>query len=205
MTAAERTYGGRAVSDRLADRRRRFLDAALDEFSTKGYAASSVTSLCKAAGLSRRQFYELFADREDLLIAIYDEIQGGARLAVSEALSDNPSRDLRDLATTAMRAYMSSVGTDPRRAEVSFVQVVGVSSRVEQHRIDGREEWVDFFVATMADVAARPPSDRQRHLAIGFVGALTGLVHRWSSSDDPAPLGDIVDVLADILLAFTTL
>ncbi|SDU71362.1 TetR/AcrR family transcriptional regulator [Gordonia westfalica] len=205
MTASERTYGGRPVSDRAAERRRRFLDAALEEFTDPGYAGSSVTSICRAAGLSRRQFYEEFSEREDLIIALYDEIQHAARDAVAEALAGTTSHDLRDLATAAMSAYMTSVGTDPRRAEVSFVQIVGVSSRVEQHRLDGREEWVEFFVAAMADFAGRPASERQRHLAIAYVGALTGLVHRWSVSPDPAPLHDIVSVLSDILLSFAEL
>ncbi|WP_439031114.1 TetR/AcrR family transcriptional regulator [Gordonia terrae] len=202
---SERTYGGRSVSDRAAERRQRFLDAALIEFTETGYAKSSVTSICRVAGLSRRQFYAEFTDREELLVTLYDSVQGAARLAVSEALAGCPSRDLRDLSTAAMRAYMDSVGSDPRRAAVSFVQIVGVSSRVERHRLDGREEWADFFVAAMADFADRPATERQRHLAIAFVGALTGLVHRWSESPDPDTLDDVVAVLADILLAFITL
>ncbi|MBY4573187.1 TetR family transcriptional regulator [Gordonia paraffinivorans] len=202
---AERTYAGRPVSDRAAERRRRFLDAALAEFSSTGYAKSSVTSICRTAGLSRRQFYELFSDREDLLVALYDEIQHAARDAVVDALATAETRDRRELATAAMRAYMESVGTDPRRAEVSFVQIVGVSPRVEQHRLDGREEWVEFFVAAMADFAGLPRDDRRRHLAIAFVGALTSLVHRWSVSTDPAPIAEVVALLSDILVSFADL
>lgn len=202
---AERTYAGRPVSDRAAERRRRFLDAALAEFSSTGYAKSSVTSICRTAGLSRRQFYELFSDREDLLVALYDEIQHAARDAVVDALATAETRDRRELATAAMRAYMESVGTDPRRAEVSFVQIVGVSPRVEQHRLDGREEWVEFFVAAMADFAGLPRDDRRRHLAIAFVGALTSLVHRWSVSTDPAPSAEVVALLSDILVSFADL
>ncbi|MEO9329244.1 TetR/AcrR family transcriptional regulator [Gordonia aurantiaca] len=202
---AERTYAGRPVSDRAAERRRRFLDAALAEFSGPGYSKSSVTSICRAAGLSRRQFYEEFSDREELLIALYDEIQHAARDAVVEALSRVEATDRRELATAAMTAYMESVGTDPRRAEVSFVQIVGVSPRVEQHRLDGREEWVDFFVAAMAEFAGRPRDERRKHLAIAYVGALTSIVHRWSVSPQPAPIPEIVSVLADILVAFADL
>ncbi|WP_168701521.1 TetR/AcrR family transcriptional regulator [Gordonia paraffinivorans] len=202
---AERTYAGRPVSDRAAERRRRFLDAALAEFSSTGYAKSSVTSICRTAGLSRRQFYELFSDREDLLVALYDEIQHAARDAVVDALTTAGTRDRRELATAAMRAYMESVGTDPRRAEVSFVQIVGVSPRVEQHRLDGREEWVEFFVAAMADFAGLPRDDRRRHLAIAFVGALTSLVHRWSVSTDPTPIAEVVALLSDILVSFADL
>ena len=107
----QRTYAGRPVADRLAERRRRFFDAALGEFASVGYAKSSVTSICREAGLSRRQFYELFSDREELLVALYDEIQGAARDAVATALSESTSRDTHVLATAAMRAYMRSVGT----------------------------------------------------------------------------------------------
>ncbi|MGC4933084.1 TetR/AcrR family transcriptional regulator [Gordonia sp. DT30] len=202
MTGPARRYGGRSVADRLAERRRRFLDAALAEFATAGYTSSSVTSICKAAGLSRRQFYELFDDRESLLIALYDEIQGDARTAVAQALGDSASGDRKHLATVAMRAYVESVGSDFRRAEVSFVQIVGVSPAVEQHRLDSRAEWMDFFVAGMSEFAGREPGPRDAELATGFVGALTAVIHRWSLTPEPHHIETVVDVLADILVAF---
>ncbi|MEP9417192.1 TetR/AcrR family transcriptional regulator [Gordonia sp. VNQ95] len=202
---ADRTYGGRSVADRSAARRRQFLDAALEEFSTAGYAASSVTSICRTAALSRRQFYELFVDREALLIALYDEIQQGARDAVANALSASDSDDRRHLVTVAMRAFMASVVSDPRRAEVAFVQIVGVSPAVESHRLDDREVWVGFFTAAMAEYAHRTPTDRDDDLAIAFVGALTSVIHRWSTDPAPDRVDAIVDLLADILLSFITL
>ncbi|WHU46634.1 TetR/AcrR family transcriptional regulator [Gordonia sp. L191] len=206
MTAhRDRTYGGRTLADRQADRRRRFLEAGLAEFSTIGYAASSVTSLCKAAGLSRRQFYDLFDSRETLLTKLYDEIQSTARLAIEQVLSTNSSRDIRVLASAAMRAYVESVGTDPRHAEVSFVQVVGVSRELELHRLDGRDEWVEFFVAAMSEFAGATPSPRLGHLATAFVGALTSVIHDWSLDPHPGELDEVVDVLTDILVAFAEL
>ena len=77
------------------------------------------------------------------------------------------------LATTAMAAYMASVGNDPRRAEVSFVQIVGVSARVERHRLDGREEWVEFFVAAMAEFADREIALLCNNAGIATTPALT--------------------------------
>ena len=71
----QRTYGGQAVADRARQRRERFLDAAVELFGTHGYAATSVPQVCKAAGLSSRQFYQEFSDREDLLRTLYDRVQ----------------------------------------------------------------------------------------------------------------------------------
>lgn len=203
-TPTVRIYRGQPVAARQADRRLRFLEAGLEQFGTHGYAASSVTSICKAAGLSRRQFYEIFDDRESLLIALYDDIQGHARDAVAQALGTTTG-SVEVLATAAMRAYMTSVGTDPRRAEVSFAQIVGVSPRVEQHRLDSRNEWMEFFVAGMAEFAASTPSPRLRHLATAFIGALTFVIHDWSQARDPAQIDDVVAVLADILVAFSAM
>ena len=205
MTDSTRIYGGRTVADRQAERRQRFLEAALEEFSGTGYARSSVTSLCKAAGLSRRQFYEIFDDREALLIAVYDEIQGSARDAVSAALAACESSDHHELATTAMRAYMEAIATDPRRAEVSFVQVVGVSPTMEAHRLAGRDEWMDFFVTGLSTFARREPSPRTHQLATAFVGALTAVVHGWSIEQKCTDIDEVVSVLSDILVAFITL
>lgn len=204
-TGSTRTYGGRPVADRRADRRRRFVDAAIEVFGTSGYAGSSVTALCREAGLSRRQFYEEFPDRESLLLAAYDEVQAQARTAVGTALAAAGTDDVPTLARVAMTAFMQSLGTDRRRAAIVFVEIVGVSPRVEEHRLAGRETWTDFFGSALRDYAGRPAGDavEDSYRAIGFVGALTAIVHRWST-DGPARPGvdEIVDLLAQILLAF---
>ncbi|GAC70965.1 TetR/AcrR family transcriptional regulator [Gordonia soli] len=205
--SVERRYRGESVDARRADRHCRFLDAALSEFTEVGYATTSVTSICRAAGLSRRQFYELFADREALLLDLYAKIQSDARDAVTRALEECESREDGVLAATAMAAYMQSVGTDPRRAEVSFVQIVGVSPEVEQRRFDGRQVWADFFTATAARFTPGRVVDpeRERFVTIGFIGALTSVVHRWSTSSPRPEPEAVAAILADILLAFVDL
>ncbi|MEH3157161.1 MAG: TetR/AcrR family transcriptional regulator [Gordonia paraffinivorans] len=200
-----RTYGGRSVEDRRAERRRQFVDAAVEVFGTSGYAGSSVTALCRQAGLSRRQFYEEFSDRESLLIAAYDEIQAQARAQVGAALDAADTDDVPTLARVAMTAFMQSIGTDRRRAAIVFVEVVGVSPRVEERRLAGREIWVAFLDGAVREYTGRPAGDavEDAYRAIGFVGALTAVVHRWSTDGPDRPdIEAIVDVLAQILLAF---
>ncbi|KAA0024201.1 TetR/AcrR family transcriptional regulator [Antrihabitans cavernicola] len=201
--STSRSYGGRLVVDRKAERRSRFLDAGLEIFSGKGYAKSSITDICAAAGLSRRQFYEEFGSREDLLFAVYDWIQLDAREAVTAAVLGEPSRELRRVAAAAMSAYVRSVGTDPRRAEVSFVQIIGVSDHMEQHRIDGREQWTEFFhsiAATIVGPSYVPPGGYTL-AATAFIAALTALVHRWSVTTPRPPVDDVVEPMTVILVA----
>ncbi|SIR76165.1 TetR/AcrR family transcriptional regulator [Williamsia sterculiae] len=203
--ATQRAYGGMPLDDRRELRREQFIEAGLQVFGTTGYAHSSVSQLCAAAGLSRRQFYEQFADREALLLAVYETIQRDAQASVAAGLARTRSTDLGELARVSMQEYMASVGTDPRRAEVSFVQIVGVSADAEQFRLTSRETWVDVFLVSAEQFGGRPPRDEftDRYVAIGFIGALTAIVHRWSTAPAPRPdITAIVDTLTDLLVAF---
>lgn len=196
-----RTYGGRSVDDRRAERRSKFLAAALDVFSEKGYTASSVADLCKAAGLARRQFYDEFASREAALIALYDSIQADAKFATTEALSRTDSTDPHDLAAVAMAAYVESIGSDARRARISFVDSVGVSPMMEKHRMDERAVWRQFFESTIrgaVGVDYVPPGGYSM-ASTAFIGALIALVQQWSTTEPRPPIDDLTDVMVAFL------
>lgn len=201
VDGAVRTYGGRSVDDRRAERRTRFLAAALDVFSEKGYAASSVADLCRAAGLARRQFYDEFASREDALIALYDSIQSDAKAATSAALAHTESTDPHELAAVAMAAYVESIGSDARRARVSFVDSVGVSPRIEQHRLDERAVWREFFESTIRGAVGEDyvPPGGYAMASTAFIGALIALVQQWSTADPRPPITDLTDVMVAVL------
>jgi TetR/AcrR family transcriptional repressor of nem operon len=54
------------------DARRRILDAAMHLVRAKGYAATSIDDLCKAAGLTKGAFFYHFASKEALALATAD-------------------------------------------------------------------------------------------------------------------------------------
>lgn len=183
------------------ERRSKFLAAALDVFSEKGYAASSVADLCKAAGLARRQFYDEFDSREDALIALYDSIQSDAKAATTDALGRTESVDPHELAALAMAAYIESIGSDARRARISFVDSVGVSPRMEQHRMDERAAWRQFFENTIRDTVGHEyvPPGGFAMASTAFIGALVALVQQWSTADPRPPIADLTDVMVAFL------
>ena len=203
---AVRTYGGRSVDDRRAERRSRFLVAALDVFSEKGYTASSVADLCRAAGLARRQFYDEFAGREDALIALYDSIQSDAKAATTAALARIDSNDPHELAAVAMAAYVTSIGSDPRRARISFVDSIGVSPRMEQHRLDERTLWREFFESTIRGAVGDDyvPPGGYAMASTAFIGALIALVQQWSTADPRPPIADLTDIMVAFMDSIIT-
>ncbi|MCE1227092.1 MAG: TetR/AcrR family transcriptional regulator, partial [Geobacteraceae bacterium] len=55
-----------SLPDTSANVRQRLLDAALQLFSTKGYAATSVRELVEAAGVTKPVLYYYFKNKEGL-------------------------------------------------------------------------------------------------------------------------------------------
>ncbi|MGW0040952.1 TetR/AcrR family transcriptional regulator [Rhodococcus sp. NPDC003348] len=205
MHAADssRNYAGRSLTERRAERRARFLDAAMTVFAEKSYAHSTISDVCAEAGLSRRQFYEEFSGREDVLVALYDQIQAEAGAAIAAAYESVESTDLWQAASTVMTAYVTTIGTDARRAKIAFVEVVGVSEQVERHRLAQRRAWAAMFetlIGALVGSEVSPPGGYEMS-ATAFIGAVNGLVHQWSITEPRPPVTDLVGVLSTILVA----
>lgn len=203
VDGSQRVYSGRPVEDRRAERRRRLIAAGLSTFGEHGYQETSITMLCQVAGLARAQFYELFGSREQLLLAVYDMIHSDARQAVAEALSTTEDPEVAGRARVAVRAYAESIGTNPHRARVSFIEIVGVSAEVEKHRIQQRQVWMGFFIKELKRVRGSdlPPAGGYKAAATGFIGALMALVHQWSIDGTRAELDDLIEVLTRFLIS----
>ncbi|MGC0207812.1 TetR/AcrR family transcriptional regulator [Streptomyces levis] len=196
-------YGGKTAAQRQAERRRRFLDAALDLFGgDPGFRATTVAALSEAAGLSTRQFYEEFRTLEDVLAALHLEVNGWAEAAVLEAATGAAGLPLAERATAIFRAYAGNLAADPRRIRITFVEIIGVSPRLEEQRLARRANWVDLICAEAAAAVARgeaAPRD-YRLAATGFIGSVNGLLHDWSAGWVDATLEEVVDELVRQLL-----
>ncbi|QIS02000.1 TetR family transcriptional regulator [Nocardia brasiliensis] len=204
MTTVGRQYGGRAVAERKAERRLRFLDAATRIFAERGYANCSLADVCTAAGLSKRQFYEEFQTREDVLVGAYDRIQDEAAAALLPVLADlDPRADLTAAMTAVVSAYLGSIGSDPFRAKVAFIEVVGVSDRMERHRRERRHAWAAMIEAAVVPRVA--PGARIRGGsawgASALIGAINGLAHEWVLAEPRPAVGELVDVLVSMALS----
>ncbi|CAM5594544.1 TetR/AcrR family transcriptional regulator [Streptomyces aurantiogriseus] len=196
-------YAGKSAEERQAERRRRFLDAALQLFGdTPGYRGTTVAALSDAAGLSTRQFYEEFRTLEDVLAALHLQVNDWAEEAVVAAFAAAQDLPLADRVTAIFRAYAGNVTADPRRIRITFVEIVGVSPRLEEQRLARRSRWIELICAEASEAAARgeaAPRD-YRLAATAFIGSVNGLLHDWSAGWVDATLDEVVDELVRQLL-----
>ncbi|MDF3149087.1 MULTISPECIES: TetR/AcrR family transcriptional regulator [unclassified Streptomyces] len=196
-------YGGKSAEERQAERRRRFLDAALQLFGdSPGYRGTTVAALSEAAGLSTRQFYEEFRTLEDVLAALHLQVNAWAEEAVLAAVTGAENLPLAERATEIFRAYAANVTSDPRRIRITFVEIIGVSPRLEEQRLARRARWVELVCAEAAFAVTRGeavPRD-YRLAATAFIGSVNGLLHDWSAGWVDATLDEVVDELVRLLL-----
>ena len=69
-----RDYDGKTAAERVAERRERLIDAGVELFGERGYAATSIRSVLQQSGLRDRYFGESFADLDSLLAAVYSRL-----------------------------------------------------------------------------------------------------------------------------------
>ena len=205
MTVQElsgRPWRGQSPQERRDARRRRLLDAALELFGTTGYAGTSLTALCAAAGVSPRHFYDLYPGREQLVADLYDELvaEMGARIAAAQ---DAVPLAVADRVTAGLRAAVGFQTEDPRRARVLQLEVVGVSTWLEAHRHTviasfGRRTDEQYRLLVADGQLLDAPFAQ---VATALVGAINELLIGWLLSEPRPPAQDLLPVAEEVFLA----
>ncbi|NRQ40362.1 TetR family transcriptional regulator, partial [Nonomuraea sp. NN258] len=199
-------YAGKSAAERHAERRRRFLDAALQLFGdSPGYRATTVALLCERAGLSTRQFYEEFAALEDVLAALHLQVNDWAEAAVQQAMAATAGLPALERMAAVFRAYATDVTSDPRRLRIAFTEIVGISPRMDEQRLSRRSRWVEL-IRTEAEAAAARGEVPHRNYALAataFIGSVNGLLHDWCAGWVDAGLDEVVNELTRALFLLT--
>jgi len=186
-----------------ADQRLRLLSAITQLAATKGYCATPVADLIQLAGVSRRTFYALFPNREELLKAAFAESSGAilARTAQAPGRTHKRSRRLE----TLMRVRVTSHVTQANL--VTFANGTGVRIATVFSRNDGKLCVVAGSpAATTCQTTTARVDDGQWHLlrVTGTTGGsphIRVLLDEHPVVDTAAPLG--TQKIARLLLGTT--
>lgn len=178
---AGRAYAGESQLERVARRRLQFLDAGLQVFGTTGYRTATVRQLCRQAELTDRYFYESFENTEDLLVAVYEREFDHLQQAVLAALADEAA--LRDPMVAVERALNAvfEMASEPRVARVCWLEVLGVSDRVNSVYTRNIERFAAMVVAFARRQFSTEDIDEteSRMLGIAMIGAVSQPIAHW--------------------------
>lgn len=190
----------------IEKRRDLLMEAALDEFASKGYHQTKIADLCSRAGVSPRGFYEKFASKEALLLELHTRINRLAFDRIRPLLDCLPETDTVTRISTLAEALVAAITADPRYPRITCVEATGVSAAMERQRHNWFARHVDLIEAeaNRAVEAGLAPRRDYRLTAIALAGAVLGLLHQWQSHNPPVPAGDIADEIRAMMLAAIT-
>lgn len=169
-----RGWAGTTLAGRRADRHQRLLDVGLELLGTQGSAAVSVRSVCRAAQLTDRYFYESFADREALVRTVYDGVAAQAREVLIAAGAGCGSEEPHRVATAAVEAFVELITADPRKGRVLLLEPQSDPAL----NVRGAAVVPAFEEIIRAQLGDSDAID-SRLTAAALVGALANLFVRW--------------------------
>lgn len=115
-----------------SNQRERILDAVADVASLAGYASMSVEGIIATAGVSRRTFYDHFADKQEAFLAAYDAIVALLVERVQSAFVANTTfaGRVRD----CLAAFLTFLASEPRFADMCIVEVLAAGPEAVERR-----------------------------------------------------------------------
>jgi AcrR family transcriptional regulator len=153
--------------------RDRILAAAVEVVAEIGYARLTVGAVIGRARISRKTFYEVFDNREDCFVAVFEETLSHARLVVSEAYARESSwcAGIR----SALRALLARIDDDPALARLLVVEALGAGKAVMRLRAQALAELAKVIDQGRRGVSAKnqPPEIS----AEGLVGSISAVLH----------------------------
>jgi AcrR family transcriptional regulator len=106
--------------------RDRLLSGAVQAVSEHGYPLTTVAQIISVPRISRRTFYEHFADKHDCMLAVYDRIVEWLGERVTAALTGIES--WRRAVQVTVKTVLACLDADPRLARLCAVEVLSLGS-----------------------------------------------------------------------------
>src|ERR1700674_1818354 len=107
-----------------ANQRLRVGMAMLEAIGENGYVATTVSEVVARAGVSRKAFYQHFANKEECFLATYDAIAREGRLRVARALRDSEGHP--DRMETAIRTVFEAAMENPDALRLAITEITAV-------------------------------------------------------------------------------
>jgi AcrR family transcriptional regulator len=178
---------------RLSLQRERLLRAAATEFAERGYAGASSESISRRAGMSKATFYEHFANKEECIIALFDDAARIVAAAMAGAARGVRGGDAAERMKAGTRAFLTSLSEHPEYAQTLLVEIIGAGPRAAGRRDQIVQQFADVLDAENAAAAARGLIERfaSPHDSFAIVGAIVELVSRQVRLGEP---GDVLEL-----------
>lgn len=182
--------------------RARMLEAMVEAVAEKGYARVSVADVIEGARVSRKTFYEQFANKEECFLAAYDAGVDGLLDQIDAAIKA-PASGWLTATRHAVEVYLETMAARPGFARALLIEVLGAGPEALARRDLVQER----FAAQLAEIHRRARADIPEipelppHTFRAAVGAVNELVTAHLLAHEAETLPELTDAILDVHLA----
>ena len=181
------------------DARTRILQAALEEFSEKGFHASTIDSIAERAGIAKGTVYRYFNTKEGLFTALKEDTMTEFVEIARKDLSQE--EDILKLIESVIRMYLSFFEKNS-----AFFKVI-----IQEHKDFGTEfseKFINELILALPGLKRRCwKASRSGHLKqmnyftvfFGIIGFLNGVIQKWLHDGGEGSLVDEIDTVTEVL------
>jgi AcrR family transcriptional regulator len=172
------------------------LAAALEAVEEVGYGRMTVAQVIGRAKVSRKTFYDVFADREDCFLAALEQSVSQVGRAAREAYEREEV--WREGIRAGLAELLVFLDADPALARLCLVEALGAGPRVLERRAEMLEELAELVdEGRFVTSAVREPPEVA---AEGVVGAVFAVLHTRVLEGGGEPFTNLLGSLMNIVV-----
>jgi AcrR family transcriptional regulator len=187
---------------RLTVQRRRLFEAAAAVFARVGYAEATAEAISREAGMSKATFYEHFANKEECILALFDEAATEIMRAMGQASDAEGYASYEERVSAGVHAFLQTLASYPEEAQTLLVQIIGAGPRAAARRDAILEAFADSLYRD--NLRAAPtygaPTFASSDDAFAIIGASVELVSRSLRTGAPSDVLALAPVIARLML-----
>lgn len=160
----------------MLDHRARLIDAIAAAVMEKGYAQVTIADVVGQARVSKRTFYEHFADKEACFLAAYGAISDQLLTRIAEAAL--AQTDLEARLQAATQAYVDMLEERPAITRTFLLEIQAAGEKALRLRRSIQERFVDLLCVMVEAARSELPelSSLPRPLARAIIGGINELL-----------------------------
>jgi AcrR family transcriptional regulator/DNA-binding MarR family transcriptional regulator len=192
---ARQAYNG-AIRAQLGDlQRARLIGATYDVSAERGAATVTVAHIVARSGVSRRTFYEQFTDREDCMLAAFEQalsVLSGRVVSAYEA-----QKGWREKIRAGLTAFLALLDEEPTAGRMLVVESLASGARV----LSRRAELIGVLTAVVDDGRKAAKGATVAPLtAQGVVGGVLSVIQTRLTEERHASLIDLASPLMSMIV-----
>jgi AcrR family transcriptional regulator len=186
---------------RLTVQRRRLFEAAATVFAKRGFADATAEAISREAGMSKATFYEHFANKEEAILALFDEAATEVMRQMALA-SEQATETYPEHLAQGTRAFLRTLADWPDAAQTLLVEIIGAGPRATERRDAILDAFADAIYRDNERTAPNYSAPRfaSRDDAFACVGAIVELASRQLRTRNPGDIRELEPVIERLML-----